>query len=447
MIRILSVLLLLFSLFTEADAQVASIRAGLAKRIITPKGPIWLTGYANREKPASGVVHDLWAKALVIEQLGAEKFVLVTADLLGLSHDIVETVADSASKKWGIPRDHVLFNSSHTHSGPMVWPCLSVIMDYAPADQQVVSAYTLRLVEELTKLIGNAIAVLQPAQLEVAHGSVGFARNRRVIKDGKVSSGVNESGPVDHDVPVIQVKNGEGKTMGMVFGYACHNTTVTGENYLVNGDYAGFAQIELEKQYPEAIALYVTGTAGDQNPFPRGTMELAKAHGTTLASEVAKVLEKEGKPLTSRMKGSIRWVDLPYQPYDMEQFRQDMTGTNKFLQRRAALVLGNYNKGWKPEAYRYPVQLLDFGGVFTIVGLAGEVVVDYSKRIKEMYKGRDVFVAGYCNEVMCYIPSKRILEEGGYEAETSMIYYGMPGAFDKKIEELIISTVRKQLKN
>ena len=128
---------LLFScLLFISSAYASDIRVGIGRKTITPEIRSFMTGYAGRNKPAEGKIHDLWAKALVLEESPGQRLIIVTTDILGLSHEISEDVAKRLLKKYGINRSQLLMNSSHTHSGPMIWPALSVIADYSPADQQ-----------------------------------------------------------------------------------------------------------------------------------------------------------------------------------------------------------------------------------------------------------------------------------------------------------------------
>lgn len=425
----------------------ADIKVGIARRVITPQSPIYLSGYANREKPAVGILQDLWAKAVVLQDSSSKKFIIVTTDLLGLSHEISEAIAQKIQQKYGINRSQLLLNSSHTHSGPMIWPCLGMIADYTTSEQQIISTYSLGLVDVLVDLIDSAISNLSPMNVFCGHGSADFAINRRVPTDKGIISGVNPNGPVDHDVPVIKIVSGEGVLKAVLFGYACHNTTMVGDNYLVNGDYAGYAQIEIEEAYPGCTAMFMMGCAGDQNPTPRGTVRFAEQHGKSLADAVLKVLKTRMVPVNAPIRCDLKIIDLAYKPVIIETFQKDILGANKFLQRRAKLILEAYNKGWKIDKYPYVVQAVRFGNALTILALSGEVVVDYSLRAKKEYKTENLYVAGYSNEVMCYIPSKRVLQEGGYEADGNMIYYGMPGPFAESIEERIFETIHQVLKN
>ena len=108
-------------------------------------------------------------------------------------------------------------------------------------------------------------------------------------------------------------------------------------------------------------------------------------------------------------------------------------------------MLEHLAKGKIPDQYPYyPVQVWRFGDQLTWVALGGEVVIDYNKRLKKEIGGKaPVWIAGYANDVMAYIPSARVLKEGGYEADSSQIYYGMPTKWSPKIEDLIVNKVHE----
>ena len=435
---------LLFLFCYQICAGQEMMQVGISKVNITPKTPAYLTGYANREKPAEGVLHDLWAKAMVISNKH-EKIIIVTTDLLGLSHQVSVEVAEKIMAKIGIERRQLVFNSSHTHSGPMIWPSLSVISEYNPEEQKIVSAYTEKLISQLVSVIIDAYEHQEPMKISFGKTSSDFAVNRRQLNAKK--NGIDLPGPIDHDVPVLKFVNRKGEIKGVLFGYACHNTTLMGNNYLINGDYAGFAQIDIEKKIPSATAFFVLGCAGDQNPEPRGTVELAQKHASEIADRVIKTLSSNDlQAIGPKIKSFYSTIPLKFKKVFPSDYQKDLQNSDKFIQRRAKLMLEAFNKGWNTEIYTYPIQGIRLGDEFMLIALGGEVVVDYSLKTKSAYPGKNIFVAGYSNEVMCYIPSKRVLKEGGYEAESSMIYYGMPGPFEDDIEEKIMSTIHKTIR-
>ncbi len=277
------------------------------------------------------------------------------------------------------------------------------------------------------------------------HGSAGFAINRREPTEKGVAIGLNASGPVDHDVPVIVVTRTGGSIKAVLFSYACHNTTLS--LYSINGDYSGFAQIDIEKANPGATALFIEGCGADQNPNPRGTIENAEEHGRSLADAVNVVITDGNlKPVNPPIRTGFTATTLDFMPFDPEVYRKELLDTDIYRQRRAELMLEAYNKGYDATKYPYRIQVVRFGKDLAILGMSGEVVVDYPIRLKKMYVKENLLVAGYCNEVQCYIPSKRIIEEGGYEPESSMIYYAYPGPFKTSVEEKVVAAVRKSMK-
>lgn len=440
-----------------AEAAHTGLLAGTGRIKITPELPMWLSGYAGREKPATEVLQDLWAKVLVLEEIPPahartvpiSRIVIVTTDLLGLSHQVAVDVARLADSLYGIKRDQLLLNSSHTHSGPMVWPCVDGIFDFTLDEQRKISLYSQQLTTNMVRAIGMAMASRTPAAVYSGKGSAAFAINRR--------KQINPNGPVDHDVPVVKIirERGPGdhsrddakeKPIAILFGYACHNTTLVETNWLINGDYAGFAQAALEAENPGTTCLFLMGCGGDQNPAPRGTVELAKTHGRELADAVDQVLDNPMTPVRPSIRTAYTTVNLSYRSFDVAEYEKEITGNDKYLQRRARLMLSAYNRGFTPDHLVYPVQAVRFGKGFYVLALSGETVVDYSIKSKRLFPKENLYVAGYSSEVMCYIPSLRLLKEGGYEPEESMVYYGFPGPFANSVEDSVTKAIRQVMK-
>lgn len=441
-------LLLLGGLCLAAlTAWGAEFRAGAARVDITPEGPIWLSGYAVRDHPSEGVAQRLYVRALALEDSGGRRFVFVSLDLIGVSRSLADEVAARAAKQYGLERAQLLLNASHTHAGPVVRANLPVMYELPEAEERKLKEYWRRLADSMVAVIGTALGRLAPARLSYGETRVGFAVNRREFQaDGTVKIGVNPDGPVDHSVPVIRVAGEDGKLRAVVFGYACHNTTLTGGNYLISGDYSGFAAARLEEVHPGAVALFLALCGGDQNPNPRGEPRHVVEHGTALAEAVGKVLEGDGaRTLRPPLKSAFQLVDLRFRHHTRAQFEKDLDSENQFIRRRARLMLEAYDARRPMRSIPYPVQAVRFGDGLAVVALGGEVVVDYALRAKREYAGRPLVVAGYSNDVMGYVPSLRVLKEGGYEPVHSTIYYGLPGPFADDVEETIFETIHKVL--
>lgn len=388
-----------------------------------------MSGYASRVHPSEGAIEDLWAKALAIDDGKGGRLVIVTTDLIGLPRVISDVVAARVLKQNGLERSRLLLNSSHTHTGPVLRDNLAVMYDLTPENARTIQEYSQKLTDDLVRIIGEAIGNLKTAKVEYGVGEAGFAMNRREVTPNGVKLGVNPKGPMDHSVPVLRVTAADGTLLAILVGYACHNTTLTGEFYRLSGDYAGFAQAELENSHPGATAMFLMLCGGDQNPNPRSTLEIAKQHGKELAASADKVLNGKLTALQGPIKAAFQLTELPLQLHTRETFEAMKDDKNIYKKRLAATMLKAYDERRAPRAVSYPVQAVRFGKDLTILALGGEVVIDYDLRAKREFPKANLIVAGYSNDVMCYIPSKRVLGEGGYEAIDSMVYYGQPMPF------------------
>lgn len=442
-----AILALIFVLFAPQSGEgKENIRAGAAKINITPAVPIWMAGYSARNKPSEGALAPLYAKALALEDGQGGQAVIVTTDLIGLPREVTDVVAAQAMERYKLERGSVVFNASHTHTGPVVRGNLSVIGAQTAEDKEVVALYVEELKKKLLAVIGGALADLAPAKLAFDYGETKFAANRRQMTAKGVVIGLNAEGPVDHRVPVLRVIGQNGKVRAVLFGYSCHNTTLTAEFYKLSGDYAGFAQAEVERQFPDSVALFVQLCGGDQNPNPRSKLELAEQHGKSLGEEVARVAKTKMQPVSGKLRAEYQTVMLPFAPHTREQYESDLKDANKYKVMRAEMMLKQYDERREVRQLQYPVQAVRFEKGFTLVALGGEVVVDYGLWAQREFPAERLMVAGYSNDVACYIPTARILKEGGYEAVDSMIYYGQPGPFTEEVEPRIQEGVRQVMK-
>ncbi|MDZ4684551.1 MAG: neutral/alkaline non-lysosomal ceramidase N-terminal domain-containing protein [Planctomycetaceae bacterium] len=427
-------------------ADGAEWKAAAAKAKITPTESMWMAGYASRNKPSEGVAQDLFAKALVIEDSAGKRLAIVTLDLIGVPRALREAVEQQARQQFGLPPEALLMNASHTHCGPELRVPRAETdagTDSARAAQAL--AYSSMLQTTILKLIGDAIAKLEPVNLSYSHARCGFAMNRRLPTDNGYQNSPYPDGPVDHDVPVLRIE-AEGKLRAILFGYACHNTTLS--FYQFCGDYAGYAQEYLEAAHPEAIALFVTGCGADQNPYPRGQLEQCQQHGRALANAVEAALLPKPKPVSGPLKMALDTAALQFAPPpDRAGLEERTKSKNAYESRHAKRLLDQLDKDGKiPLEYPYLAQVIRFGNDLTLIALSGEVVVDYSVRLKRELAGETVWMAGYSNDVFGYVPSQRVLKEGGYEAGGAMLFTSLPGPFADDVEERIHVKVRELLK-
>jgi len=417
-------------------------KAGIAQVCITPQKSLWMAGYASRTKPSDGVAQDIYAKALALEDDTGKRAVLVTSDLLGFPAAVSHNIAERVAKKYHLTRNQLLLSSSHTHGGPVIGKMLGMMYPMNSQQWADVDAYTSELEDRIVKLVGASLKSPRPARLSLGHGEAGFAMNRRSRTDEGMIIGVNKEGPVDHDVPVLRVDDPHGKLRAVVFSYACHNTTA--RDFLqFHGDYAGYAEAWLQDRHPGATALFLSGCGGDANPYPRGTIELARQHGEELAASVDKVLARELPPVRGPLKTAYEEFPVAFAtPPSRDELQAQLLSKDAYRRNWAGLMLQTLHRdGHLPTEYPYPLEIWQFGRDLTLIALGSEVVVDYDLRLKKEMGADKLWVTAYCNDVFAYIPSLRVLKEGGYEGGGAMVYYGQPGPFAPNIEETIIGKV------
>ena len=361
------------------DKQAPEWKVGVASVVITPERPLQMAGYGGRKDPAEGTEQDLFAKSLAIEDRDGNRVVILTMDLIGVIDRLRAAVAEQVEQKFQLPPHALLMNASHTHCGPAY-------------GRDEAKDYFDGLAQSLVDVVGQSLDRLEPASLAYGHARCGFAMNRRTPTADGYRNHPNPEGPVDHAVPALRVNNPDGELRAVLFGYACHNTNMGFLKWL--GDYAGYAQEYFEQDHPGVAAHFLMGCGADQNPYPRSELHYAQKHGRSLATAVEAALEVNQsrffhqRPVHGPLRSALETVAL---------------------------------ESAKPDGpdYPYPVQVVRFGNDLSIIALGHEVVVDYSLRLKrELAKpdGPAVWVAGYSNVYDDYVASKRVLEEGGYEA-------------------------------
>ncbi|MES2793596.1 MAG: neutral/alkaline non-lysosomal ceramidase N-terminal domain-containing protein [Planctomycetota bacterium] len=444
----LSTLLLILCCGQTARSE-SNWQVGIATAKITPEKPVWMAGYAGRKGPSEGVVGDLFAKAMVIQDDQGQRIVIVTTDLISIPRQLREELEVEIKEKFQLDRQNLWLNASHTHCGPELRLDRIPPTEGSPADFekriQLALEYTSKLYAQLLDIIGQSLKDLKPGKLNYLHARCGFAMNRRRPTAQGVINAPHSDGPVNHDVPVLQITDLDGKLRALLFSYACHNTTM-GFNQ-ISGDYAGFAQKHIEAAHEGVTAMFFTGCGGDQNPYPRGKVEYLDFHGRALANAVEAALQTVPKPVNGPLRLKYDTVKLNFGPTPpLAELEKLAMGTAEPVSSHARRLLQELKETGKIRStYDYPVQVIQFGQDWTVIALAGEVVVDYSLRLTRELAPANVAVAGYSNDVFGYVPSLRVLQEGGYEAGGAMLWGPLPGPFAADVEDNIIGKVKELL--
>ncbi len=443
---VLSSILLFFTPFIAIAAGEVQLtgegwKAGVSRAVITPREAVWMAGYASRTQPSAGTLTDLWAKVLALEDSKGKKVILVTTDLLGFPFKMSNRIRNRISSSYGLTRSQIVLSSSHTHGGPVLQDALTDIYPLKEEHKEVIKRYSADLENTISVLVGDAIHSMEPARLYARNGVTRFQVNRRNNQENKVYLQEDLNGPNDYAVPVIKVETTSGLLKAIVFGYACHATTLS--NDMFSGDYPGFAQLEIEKWYPGVNAMFFQGAGADQNPIPRRTIPLAEQYGRELAAAVDRVIKEEMTKLDPVLQTAYSEVKLEFEKIpDKEELILQKERLSGYQKQWAETQLHTLKKnGSLMNSYPYPLQIWKLGSQ-PIMVLGGEVVVEYAIELKKMF-GPDIFVMGYANDDMAYIPTETILREGGYEGATSHMVYGLPSPWKTGIQKKILEELGK----
>jgi hypothetical protein len=454
----------------------STFRAGAASVCITPDEPLWLAGYAARTAPARGKLSDLYASALAMDDATGERFVLVSVDVIAITPIIAEVVLETARFHHGLTRRQIILAPSHTHYGPEFRPDKAYFFNIPDDYAAKLPIVANRIAAAINAAIDRALAQLEPVRLYARKTDVGFAHNRRRV--GAASRAVQRpphlGGPtsediVDHEVPVLDCIDATGKRKAVMFGYACHNTTIPPADLRYCADWAGFAKEKLQQLNPGATALFICGAGADQDPEPHGSVELSRQHGNELADAVQSALERPGVEIAGPIQVEIDDVEFALTPLTRQQLEAMASCDDPPQRAKSRFLLDKLARGEKLiTSYYAPVQVIRFGNELMMIALSGEPVVDWAHKFKKGARSVEpgaksyhsdsvlrtgstmggstlVWVAGYCNDMFGYLPTRRVQMEGGYEGGRANLWSWIPAPFTDDVEDRITRAVYRLL--
>lgn len=426
---------LLCALPAPAAAPPRAWQVGVARVDLTPSYPVRLSGFGFRRDESEGVQQRLWVRALAIGD--RDPAVLLTIDNLGVPSHLVAELA-RRMERHGVRPERLAVTATHTHTAPMLSGALATLFGVPiPKDHlERIDRYTKEFLDRLEKAAVAALADRRPARLAWGVGRVGFAVNRRA-----------RGGPVDHDLPLLVVRDPASQMRAVLVSYACHAVTLSHNR--VGGDWPGHAAEAIEAAVPGAVALVAIGCGADSNPdsgVTGGKVEVAAVQGRQIAAEARRLLGGYLAPVDGPLLSARESFTLPLAALPTREVWQQRAARTDAVGYHARVQLERLGRGEQlPTKIDYSVTSWSFGDALALVFLPGEVVADYSLRLKKQLDGRRLWVNAYSNGAPCYIPSERVLKAGGYEGGGAMTYYDLPAPLAPGLEDTIVAAVRRQL--
>ena len=430
-----------------------SLRAGISRTEITPRQGTPLAG-ACWLRPAGELCDRLFAKALVLAQ-DTKSAAIITADVCGFDPRMVHRLQKYCRSQLGI--QFLLCNASHTHSGPDTYNEFSDYTDRRALARR--RQYQAVFEKKLRLLLTRANQKLQLVSVSHGQGRAYFGINRRLKIGGEVLHMPNAKAYHDKTVSVFHFKRQSGKTLAVLFSYACHPTTrYKGE---ISADYPGPAQELIEREIG-GIAMFAQGAAGEIRPnvvdprsrpkkFRQGTQKDVDRYGGELGREVVRVLRHEMKPVDPRLQHArvtvrlpleSRWSNAHLRDYD----GQPPTASEDLRHNLVEKIINGLKRNGFPKVWPMEFMLLRLSEDHAILATSHELCNSYVPLLQRMARGTKLTIWGYTNDLRAYVPTRRQRLEGGYEGEWSFFYYGMPCPFAPSVEQVVVQAARKLLR-
>jgi hypothetical protein len=448
--RLFLVLPILFGAATRVEA--GELRAGVAAVNITPPDGTPLAGYYS-PRGATGVLDNLYSKALVLEQDGT-RAALVVCDLVTLPRRVVVDARKQIEKQTGIPAAQVMVSATHTHTGP-------VLRRDSPRDSidgsnsDLAQRYTDNLPDLIARSVAEANGRLTPVRLRAALGKEdNLSFNRRfLMRDGTVSWNprkqhpdiVKPAGPIDPDVGVLSFDTPKGAPLAMYVNYAMHPDTVGGT--AISADFPGvLARLLAECRGPGLTTLFANGCCGNLNhrniqwTDPQKGPHEAHRLGTILAGAVCRATPSLAPTKGQGLKVKQELVQLPLAPITPEDVAKAKDVIQRFNEPKTAFldkvkayqvldVAARNGQPWEVE-----VQVVSFGDDVAWVSLPGEIFVELGLAIKKASSFRYTLIAELANGSIGYIPDAPAYPQGNYEVVSARC---AAGSGEKLVETAI----------
>lgn len=405
------------------------------RRVFIVKEHLYATDGENYFVAKHNTAANIYATVLALGA-GKKKLLFIALDLCGIDQSFTDEVKRIVFKKYKIPAEAILINASHTHFSPVAqnYPT------WFPYQHTPDNAYLFGTVKNaILKAVGTSLKNLQPAEVSYGRGAVAIGFNR--------SLGIN--GGYDDAVDVLRIKLLQTGKINALFLAGCHPVFKFDLNspigYEVNGNYPAIAREILKEKYNVDRSIFIQGCAGDINPIDDDAAITAEK----LSTEVADILKKPLQPLSGQLLFSIDSVVIPVNAWSQDSIKKfkalNLSSEDVYAlknERWADRMFQQYATNSLPAYMPVYIQHLKIGD-WQFFGLSREAVSAYSIGIKKLFPGKNVSVAGYCNNVASYLPALQHIRSKTYEGFDSFFWYDQPGIFPESIYDIILNKIEQ----
>jgi Neutral/alkaline non-lysosomal ceramidase. len=414
---------------------------GVAKETITPYFKVKLAGFSRYSGNHFDSIHDdLYAHALILEDEEHNKALIVALDVLFHNFTLTEEIMAFAQEKCDISRDNILLNYSHTHNGP-------ALRDYDAWEYS--GEYERYLVEGIKRCILRAEANKTMGVASYAAVAGDWNISRRLIVDGNCECRPNLMGSRDGTLHILKFADMYNSARCMLFSFPCHPSSTGGRIPEVSAEYPGRLCQLVDAMLYGNTSIFLQGFGGDvksrhavsdngQGFKAAGFHDINRmASGMFDAVEHA-FLTDTFKPVDFKLAGKHFNIPLKIDLYPKEFFLDQygkLKQETEFLGNCARYVVENYDN--LKDILELHGSIMKLSDDLYIFALGGEPSHDVSVILKKAFPGKKIIFIGYCDD-SAYIPSNKLIEEGGYEADGSVVEYRLKGKIAIGADEALI---------
>ncbi|MFC1608374.1 hypothetical protein ACFL47_10430 [Candidatus Latescibacterota bacterium] len=439
---------------TEADTKDA-MKAGFSKVKVTPPVGTAMTGFGFRDYDPGGCrgIHDdLFARGLYLEQ-GEEKALILGFDLLFFSRDEADRFKGAIGRRIDLSPKEIFLNTSHTHTGPKVgtW-------DYSGSDRLYLQFLEDAIVE--TAIIARNAA--RDVTLRAGNAHTELPYNRRLpLPDGVIDFAPNPDGATYKKAPFCLFEDMNGKAVCFLFSASCHPSTIKGNDrtYQVSADYPGVAMNMLDEHFGATCSLFLQGAAGDtkstiigkgERYFRSGDWPDVEKSGALLANDIKKAIAGGYTAIEPDLKSAMVEMDFPLQQSRTREEFVEVTikppahseSIPEGMKRWALEKIELIDRGLGlPTSVPMTAHGIQLGKGLRLVGVEAEIVAELGDLIENSYSDGITFPMGYTDGAQMYLPTTKMIDEGGYEVE-SYYEYRHPSGLAKGIDGILAQGVK-----
>ncbi len=446
---------------------MSRLHAGAARVKLEPPVGIAMAGYGRRDGRAAGIHDDLAAQAVVISD-GATKIAIVSVDVLAIGIRVADQIREAIAAKSDIAADAIMICATHTHSAPLFNIFATPAVD-ANAGHDRNPDWERALPDRIARAVLQAEERLEPASIRAASARFTLGTNRRLRRaDGSIQNAPNYAGVADPEMLALGLYANGGAPIAILFNYPCHGVVLCEDNLLYSRDWPGFTADEIEStaEGEGAISIFLQGATGNIDPRSRGSFDVAREHGSIAGREVLTALTSARSIEDARIAFRHVPIKLKLQQLDDRiadarrcaaqtetslnshrggegvQLRRLRDQHDLSLSQLAAIEgLEKQNRrDRRVDLARCEIStaltIITIGGI-AIAGIPGELFVELGLALKANPLFDRTFIAGYCNDLIGYIPTREAYAQGGYEVDAARVAEGSG--------EAIVATVLESL--